>query len=61
MWAHSALQRQPKKISIGKDTFGTVVNFVFAEAIDTLHPTGFIPEVAARTERAFALGYHEIR
>lgn len=61
MWAHSALQRQPRIISIGKDTFGPFVDFVFAEAIETRHLTGFILEVAARTERAFVVGHHEIR
>ena len=61
MWAHGAPKRQTQIIGIGKDTFGTVVDFVFAEAIETLQLTGFIPEVSARTERAFAVGHHEIR
>jgi hypothetical protein len=61
MWAHSALQRQPQIISIGKDTFGPFVDFVFAKAIETLHLTRFIPEVAARAEWAFAVEHHEIR
>ena len=61
MWAHGSPKRQPQVIGIGKDTFGPFVDFGFAEAIETLHLTGFIPEVAARTERAFAVGHHEIR
>jgi len=60
MWAHSTIQRQPQIIGIGKDTFGTVVDFVFGEAIQALPLTGFIPEVFARAEWAFAEGYHEI-
>ena len=60
MWAHGAPERQMQVLDIGKDTFGPFVDFVFGEAIETLHLAGFIPEVVARAERAFAVGHHEI-
>jgi uncharacterized protein YydD (DUF2326 family) len=60
MWTNGALQREPQFIGVGKDTFGTVVDFVFGEAIETLYLTGFIPEVVARAEWAFAVRHNKI-
>jgi len=59
MWTYGALnlKRQTKAVRIGKDAFGPFVDFVFGEAIETIYLSGFIPEVVARAEWAFALGH----
>ena len=63
MWTDgtSDLQRQTKAIRVCKDALGPFVDFVFGETIYTIYLTGFIPDVVARAEWAFAVGHHEIR
>ena len=55
MWARSTLQRWTKIIGTGKYAFGLVVDFVFGEAIQTLHLTRLITDFVARAEWAFAV------
>ena len=61
MWANATLQRQSQVVSIGIDTFGPVVNFVFGKAIEALHLAGVPSEVVACTEWTFVVGHREIR
>jgi hypothetical protein len=61
MRAHGAPKRQMQVIGIGKNTFGAFVDFVFGEAIETRHFTGFIPQAVAPAEWAFAVGHDDIR
>jgi len=60
MGAHSALQRKPQVTGIGKYTCRTVVYFVFGEAIQTLHISGFFPDIVARAEWAFSVSNHGV-
>ena len=60
MWTHGAPNRKPEVIGICIYAFGTVVNFVFGEAIETRYPSGRFPEVVARAEWAFSVSNHGI-